>query len=208
MLASIVGGVDWTEVVRPLEKISMVYRAVFAFYILFMVIGVLNILTGIFVGRAGELSGLDRDLVIQAQLTRDEAFFFQMKRIFEEADADGSGTITWDEFKGYLENDRVKAYLSAQQLDAFDARTFFDILNGESGNEMSIEQFIVGCQRLRGQAKSVDLVALLHETRSMSRKLKMFMRKMERPYGPAPPPLPLDTPQASPSLVDYGDPVF
>uniref|UniRef100_A0A7S0AQ50 EF-hand domain-containing protein n=1 Tax=Pyrodinium bahamense TaxID=73915 RepID=A0A7S0AQ50_9DINO len=207
-MASIVGGVSWTDVVRPLEKISLVYRALYAFYIAFVVIGVLNVLTGIFVERACELSGLDRDLVIQTQLKRDETFLMEMQRIFEEADADGSGSISWEEFKGYLENDRVKAYLSAQQLDAFDARTFFDILNGESGNEMSIEQFIVGCQRLRGQAKSVDLVALLHETRSMSRKLKMFMRKMERPYGPAPPPLPLDTPQASPSLVDYGDPVF
>jgi len=208
LLASIVGGVDWTEVMRPLEKISTVYRLLFSFYIVFVVVGVLNVLTGIFVERACELSGLDQDLVIQSQMKRNETFNNEMKRIFEEADSDGSGTLTWEEFKFYLENDRVKAYLSAQQLDAFDARTFFDILNGGNGNEMNIEQFIVGCQRLKGQAKSVDLVALLHETRSMSRKLKMFMRKMERPYGPAPPPLPLDTPQASPSLVDYGDPVF
>jgi len=179
LMASIVGGVSWTDVVRPLEKISLVYRALYAFYIAFVVIGVLNVLTGIFVERACELSGLDRDLVIQTQLKRDETFLMEMQRIFEEADADGSGSISWEEFKGYLENDRVKAYLATQQLDAFDARTLFDILNKGNGEEMSIETFIVGCRRLKGLAKSVDLVAVLQETRSLGRKLKAFMRRIE-----------------------------
>jgi len=179
LLASIVGGVSWVDVVRPLEKISIFYRVLFCFYIVFVVIGVLNVLTGIFVERACELSGLDRDLVIQSQLLRNEAFLIEMKNVFEEADADSSGTISWDEFKGYLENDRVKAYLSFQQLDAFDARTLFDILNEGNGDGMSIESFIVGCQRLKGVARSVDLVATLQETRSINAKMKSLMRRLE-----------------------------
>jgi len=179
LLASIVGGVDWADVIRPLEKISMFYRVLFSFYIVFVVIGVLNVLTGIFVERACELSGLDRDLVIQTQIKRNETFLIEMKRIFEEADADGSGSICWNEFKRYLENDRVKAYLAFQQLDAFDARSLFDILTEGKDAEMSIERFISGCQRLRGQAKSVDMVAALQETRSINSKLKALMRKMD-----------------------------
>jgi len=83
----------------------------------------LKVLTGIFVGRASELSGLDRDLVIQSELKRNQTFHYEMQRIFEEADLDGSGTISWPEFKNYLENDKAKAYLATQQLDAFDARS-------------------------------------------------------------------------------------
>mmetsp|Transcript_81182 Transcript_81182/g.250550 ORF Transcript_81182/g.250550 Transcript_81182/m.250550 type:complete len:695 (+) Transcript_81182:236-2320(+) len=179
LLASIVNGVGWVDVAKPLESISMVYRWLFSFYVVFVVIGVLNVLTGIFVERACELSGLDKDLVIQTQLKRNETFLVEMKRIFEEADADESGTISWEEFKGYLENDRVQAYLSTQQLDAFDARQLFDILNGETDNEMSIESFIVGCQRLRGMARSVDVVSVLQETRAMHRKLKFLMRRLD-----------------------------
>jgi len=179
LLASIVNGVGWIDVVRPLEQISMVYRCLYAFYVVFVVIGVLNVLTGIFVERACELSGMDKDLVIQTQMKRNETFLKEMKRIFEEADSDGSGTISWEEFKGYLENDTVKAYFSTQQLDAFDARTLFDVLNDGTGNEMSIEKFIVGCQRLKGLARSVDLVAVLQEARSANRKLKSLMRRLE-----------------------------
>jgi len=178
LLAGITGGVDWTEVVKPLEEISVAYQILYVFYTVFVVIGVLNVLTGIFVERANELSGLDRDLVIQSQLKRNETFLDEMKRIFEEADEDGSGTISWEEFRHYLENDRVKAYLATQQLDAFDARTLFDILNEGKEEELSIETFIVGCQRLRGIARSVELVAVLQETRAINRRLKAVSRSL------------------------------
>jgi len=61
---------------------------VFCFFIGFFQIALLNVLTGIFVERACELSGLDRDLVIQAESLRRESFLEEMKHIFEDADAD------------------------------------------------------------------------------------------------------------------------
>jgi len=180
LLAGITGGEDWLAATRPLHEISAVYPLLFAFYIVFVVIGVLNVLTGIFVERAQELSGLDKDLVIQTELKRNENFLVEMRRVFEEADADHSGTISWTEFRGYLKNDRVKAYLATQQLDAFDARTLFDILNVGADEEISLDKFIVGCMRLKGMARSVDVVAVLQETRSVSRRLKALMREFEQ----------------------------
>uniref|UniRef100_A0A7S0FPR2 EF-hand domain-containing protein n=1 Tax=Pyrodinium bahamense TaxID=73915 RepID=A0A7S0FPR2_9DINO len=107
-----------------------------------------------------------------------------MKRIFEEADADGSGTINWKKFKDYVENDRVKAYLSTQQLEASDARTLFEMLKeGNDSEEIAVEQFIVGCQRLKGLAKSIDLAAVLQETRSMNRKMRVLVRKLDSTPG-------------------------
>uniref|UniRef100_A0A7S4UQ20 EF-hand domain-containing protein n=1 Tax=Alexandrium monilatum TaxID=311494 RepID=A0A7S4UQ20_9DINO len=179
LLASIIGGVSWTDVVRPLEQISLVYRVLFTFYVTFVVIGVLNVLTGIFVERACELSGLDKDLVIQTQMKRNETFLMEMKKIFEECDSDCSGSISWGEFKEYLENDRVKAYLSTQQLDAFDARTLFDIISDGQGEEINVENFLVGCQRLKGIAKSVDVVAVLQEMRSLSKRVRSVQRQLE-----------------------------
>lgn len=175
LLQCITSGVDWDEVSRPLAHTTWFYMVIFAFYITFVVIGVLNVLTGIFVERAQELSGLDRDLLVQSEMKRDKAFLDQMKNIFEEADEDNSGSITWDEFKKYLENDEIRAYLSAQQLDACDARQLFDLLDVHGKLQVSMPDFIIGLLRLRGMAKSVDLVALLKETRDMNLKLRSFM---------------------------------
>merc|ERR1712113_170450 len=79
---------------------------------------------------------------------------------------------------GYMKDDRTKAYLATQQLDAFDARTLFDILNVGDG-EIGIDHFIAGCMRLKGLAKTVDLVAVLQETRAMHRRMKIMMKNFE-----------------------------
>merc|ERR1719362_2261887 len=179
LLASITGGVDWTDAVTPLDRISTIYRCLWTFYIIFVVIGVMNVLTGIFVERACELSGLDKDLVVQAEVKRNELFVNEMKKLFREADTDGSGTISWQEFKEYLENPQVQAYLCTKQLNAFDARAFFDVLKDEQEDELDLEAFIVGCQRLKGQARSVDLLAVLKECRDNRRDLKALLRRLD-----------------------------
>jgi len=178
LLAAITGGIDWQEAVVPLDHISRLYRGLWSFYVVFVVIGVLNVLTGIFVERACELSGLDRDLVVQSEMKRNETFLVEMKRIFEEADADHSGTITWQEFKKYMENPRVQAYFSTKQLDAFDARSLFELFSQDHAEEIGIEEFVMGCQRLKGMARSVDLLAVLRESRETKRVLKALLRRI------------------------------
>merc|ERR1719486_1336235 len=101
------------------------YSLLFAFYVIFVVIGVLNVLTGIFVERACELNGLDRDLVIQAESLRREAFIDEMKYIFTEVDGDKQGTISWKEFRDYCKNPATQAYLATHHIDASDARNLF-----------------------------------------------------------------------------------
>merc|ERR1719440_311146 len=62
LLAAILGGADWVDIVRPLAQASEIYRLAFAFYIVFVVVGVLNILTGIFLDSAKDFK--DRDLIV------------------------------------------------------------------------------------------------------------------------------------------------
>lgn len=178
MLAAITGGIDWTDAVEPLEDISTLYQVLWVFYIVFVVIGVLNVLTGIFVERACELSGLDKDLVIQAEIRRSESFLVEMKRIFQEADADHSGKMSWPEFRNYMQNPRMRAYFATKQLDAYDARTFFDMMRDEGSEEVDLQTFMLGCLRMKGMAKSVDLLAVLRETRETKRTLKDLVRKL------------------------------
>jgi len=119
-----------------------------------------------------------------------------MKKIFDEADANGSGTINWHEFKAYLENPRVQAYLGTKQLNAFDARLFFDVLKDGRTDELDLEAFVVGCQRLKGQARSVDLLAVLKECRENRRDLKLLIRRLDGvlPADPGSPKTPSSNP--------------
>merc|ERR550532_65936 len=102
-----------------------------------------------------------------------------MTKIFDEADTDGNGKVSWHEFKTYLENPHVHAYLCTKQLHAFDAREFFDVLKEDRADELDLEAFIVGCQRLKGEARSADLLAVLKECRENRRDLKRVLRRLD-----------------------------
>merc|ERR1711988_321314 len=63
LLASISGGTDWITIMEPLGEIHWGYRVVFTFYVFFVVVGVLNVLTGVFLESAQDVH--DRDLTVQ-----------------------------------------------------------------------------------------------------------------------------------------------
>jgi hypothetical protein len=179
LLQAITNGIDWGKIWTFFHEMDEhLYAYLFVGYVTFVVIGIMNVLTGIFVERAVELGGVDRALAIQAEIKRSEAFTTDMKRIFEEVDEDKSGTISWSEFKEYLGNEEVRAYLAAQQLDPFDARQLFDIVNEQNEEEIGLEQFIASCMRLRGQAKSVDVVTILREQKLLTVKMKKWSTQM------------------------------
>uniref|UniRef100_A0A7S1MKT1 EF-hand domain-containing protein n=1 Tax=Alexandrium catenella TaxID=2925 RepID=A0A7S1MKT1_ALECA len=165
--------------VQPLAEISVFYQVLFAFYVLFVITGVLNVLTGAFVQRACEFSKLDRDLVVQSEMNSHHAFLGAMKGIFEEVDADSTGKITWHNFREYLQNEHAQAYFSAHQLDTSDARELFLLLDVDEEDEVGIEDFILGCERLRGQARSSDVQTLLRESKRMGQKNIRALRKLE-----------------------------
>jgi len=179
LLLAISGGIDWSDIVVPLHEISLWYQVLFCFYVLFVIIGVLNVLTSAFVQRACELSRLDRDLVIQSEMVSNESFLADMKGIFEEVDTEGTGCIDWPQFHAFIHNEQVQAYFATQQLDTSDARELFNLLDQDGDGEVCIEEFILGCKKLRGQAKSSDVATLMRENKKASTKTLRAMRKLE-----------------------------
>lgn len=179
LLLAVANGSNWEELVEPLSRISPVYQVLFTFYVVFVLIGVLNVLTSSFVQRACELAKLDRDVVIHSELASNENFIAEMKDIFEEVDAGGTGKITWDTFRAFMQDEHVQAWFASQQLDTSDARELFNLLDVNGDNEVGIEEFIMGCKKLRGQAKSADVVSLLRESKRTTQRTVRYLKKIE-----------------------------
>merc|ERR1712110_150309 len=94
LIASISGGLDWIDASWPLLQIDPMYLIVYLSFVMFCVFGLMNILTGIFVANTKEVSRIDRDLVIRAQLNDRKSFANQLKNILRSVDKDGTGTIS------------------------------------------------------------------------------------------------------------------
>lgn len=178
----ICGGVNWGEVYLDLDRVSWFVSIIFLVYIFFVMFGVLNVVTGAFVDSMRLVSQRDQDYAIEEELKCTNRFRTDVTKIFEEADADDSGTLCWEEFEAHLVDERVKAYFKSLELDTSEARALFVLLDVEETNEVPIEKFIDGCMKMRGDAKSIDVNMLLYENEKMLSKITSFTEYAEEQF--------------------------
>merc|ERR1712032_1005353 len=155
LLLAITGGVNWIEVVRPMNSIHWFYQVAFSFYILFVIFGVMNVLTGVFMESAAEF--VDRDLMIQSQLASTERFVRELAELFMEFDPEGVGKASAASISAGLQSENVQAYLGANGLECIDVAAMLSSIDKEGAKEVTPQEFVLGMLKLRGIAKQADL---------------------------------------------------
>jgi len=178
------GGVDWSELLRPLQDVHYAFYTVFfIFYVVFTVFGVMNVLTAVFVDAASHVSELDRDLLVQEHMEKTSARAGILRKLFREADTDNSNTVSLAEFQDHLQNDEVVAHLKVLELDIFEVRGLFQLLDINQKGEVDIDEFVVGMMRLKGGAKGVDVASLIYENRKVVVRLAAFMKFVQNKFS-------------------------
>merc|ERR1719160_2243153 len=97
LFQTITGGRDWYEFYDELSLLSFSHRWLYLLYISFAMFAVFNVVAAVFVESAMQSSAQDRELLIREQLRDSQAYQAKMMDVFEEMDADGTGTITYEE---------------------------------------------------------------------------------------------------------------
>jgi len=170
LFQSISGGLDWDDSVSPLiDYVSPWLALLFSLYIAFAVFALFNIVTGVFVESALATAKGDQDLLLM----------HNVRQLFNSADVDQNGNITWDEFQSSLENEQMIMYFQAIDLDISEAREIFKLIDIDDSGSIDPEEFLNGCFRLRGSAKAIDLAVLMHETKRMNKRWYVHARFLE-----------------------------
>jgi hypothetical protein len=179
LLAAISGGTDWLDIMTPVKRISWTYQMVFSFYVVFVVIGVVNVLTGVFLESAAEYR--DRDLTVAAQMEHLDSFVGEMLELFYEFNPDQDGNcIGWDDFEKYLHQERVEAYLASHMLEATHAKLLFRMLDGDKSGKIDISEFVIGMYKLKGAAKAYDCRILLRHMCALTTLVKEMHQQLGR----------------------------
>eukprot|EP00927_Polykrikos_kofoidii_P083060 TRINITY_DN8418_c0_g1_i3.p1 TRINITY_DN8418_c0_g1~~TRINITY_DN8418_c0_g1_i3.p1 ORF type:complete len:664 (-),score=99.18 TRINITY_DN8418_c0_g1_i3:158-2149(-) len=160
LFQAITDGFHWRELLEPLEKhCSPWFTVVFVIYIGFTQLAVMNILTGLFVESA----------IKTAEEDKRRGVGNKMRKIFEAADSDGSGTISYCEFMFCMEKDPLMAaYLSALDIRTEQAKELFRLLDTDCSGEVDYDEFTQGCIRLQGPVKAIDFAAFIVEWRMLN----------------------------------------
>lgn len=169
-----VSGGDWGVLARPIADISTEATCIYGLYIMVVIFGILNILTGTFVETAVHASSQDRDNAIDATLQEESSYLNKLRVVFEEGDTDNSGQMSFEEFEKHLQKEDVAAYLDSMGLDASEARGIFQLLDVDNSNSIYIDELVAGCMRLKGQARAVDMATLVYENKRMMKRHVLF----------------------------------
>lgn len=182
MYACMSSGIGWSDIANELHEISWINSAMIGFFIFFCTVVVMNIITGIFVDTAIQSAQSDRDEIIQEQIHSQESELAKLKQAFLEADNDGSMTITLVEFQDHLKDQHVRAHLASIGLEIHEAMGLFKLLDIDGSGAVGIEEFVIGCMRLKGSAKSIDLATLMYENKRMLEQASHFHQYCEAQF--------------------------
>jgi len=179
LFTSITGGNDWMMYADPLRKDSIgeSYFILFAFYIAFCLVGMLNVVTGIFVDSA--VCTRTQDEVVDNFREELRRTTLEVKEIFKAADTDGSGTMSLEEFRKHMQTPWVRAYFSGLEIDPSEVLSIFTLLDRNGSNQVDIDEFVNGTMKLKGHAKSVDMLAMMYDSARFQPKFNMFCSYME-----------------------------
>jgi len=172
LFQTLTGGVDWGETLAPLmEHVSPYVGIVFCLYISFGVLCMLNVVTGIFVESACNSSAEEKDCNMVSRLQN-----FLCKT--------DSGVLTWEDFEARLYDPEIQLYFKTVDLDVSEAQGLFRLLDADNNGTVEAEEFVMGCLRLRGWAKAVDLATLMYETRRWHRRIDRMLKEVVQQTKP------------------------
>jgi len=151
----------WVYVGRPLVERQPLYAIFLFLFIMIFTFGLLNMIVAMVVEKT-LVQARKMDEFTERELRNVVAHELQqMQYIFEESDTDGSGMISREEFETALrKNARVQERLQNMDIPTDDADMLYSIFDANLSGNLSIEDLMQGCARIRSHNPKLDAFAM------------------------------------------------
>jgi len=140
-------------------------------YFGFAVLVLMNLVTAILVDNAVVCSQQDHDILLLQKAAERKKELKELQELFVLIDADGSGTITWEEFKISFNNAEVRRKWALLDFEPDECKDLFDLLDDGSDGGIVLEEFFDGLQHMQGQAMSRDILRIQKTLKSIVKGL-------------------------------------
>lgn len=175
LFSSICNGLNWGEIADKLNALSRVWGYLYTIFVAFCLFAVLNVMTGMFCQSAIESAERDQDLHIQNAMNNKQQQVEMFMSIFHMLQEDrgrrASGNITFMEFEQLFDREQIRTFFQALDVEAKDAWTLFKLMDVSGNGDLDASEFVDGCMRLKGPARSIDVSLLLQEQRRIRKKI-------------------------------------
>ena len=139
LFRALMNGFDWSVAADALLPLGEFWVQLFHLYIAFCGLAVLNVITGVFVNSAIKTREKDHETLMQNMYKLKDL----VGDLWKKLDKAGAGKITITEFERMFEEEDMRAFFGAIEMNAMDAWTLFDSLDADGDHLISFEALLI-----------------------------------------------------------------
>ncbi|CAK0820690.1 unnamed protein product [Prorocentrum cordatum] len=106
---------------------------------------------------------MDNQIMVWQKERQVEMHTRKMKAFFAEADTSHDGTVALQEFRDIMEVEWVRTWLASMDMSSGDVDQLFTLIDTSQDGLITVEELIKGVSKLKGAARSIDLVTMMSE---------------------------------------------
>lgn len=141
-------------------------------YMAFAVFVLMNLVTAIIVENAMASSQSDHEHALQEKAMKRKRDLTELRNLFLLMDADGSGTLSWDEFQQSFADPVMKKKWMLLDFQAEEGQELFKLLDDGDG-EIETAEFFDGLTRMKGPAQAKDVYRLQKSIAKLREELEV-----------------------------------
>jgi len=165
---------------RIIDEVNPIYAVFYFLYVYIVVFVATRIVAALFMKETLSQYANDAEMMVKER-SRKSAWIKQtLYNLFDEADANRDGTLTREELRSFLSHNKVQLWLKELGCDASDQNAFITLLDDSGGNTVTRDEFVYSITRLRGEARSQDLVQVFNTIRRLTNHVKEIGDSVER----------------------------
>lgn len=172
------GGADWDDLATPMKQAGIVYYMIFCVWQATFLFIIMNCLTSLFVDATLQVAAKDEELLINDQLAQKQEYMAKLVSLFHALDRQHTGLISHEDFLTHMSDPRMAGFAASLELDDAHLEQMFTILSHGGEQGVDLETFVMGCIKLKGNAKSVDVLDILQTLKALERVANRQQKEM------------------------------
>eukprot|EP00929_Paragymnodinium_shiwhaense_P105162 TRINITY_DN7007_c0_g1_i1.p1 TRINITY_DN7007_c0_g1~~TRINITY_DN7007_c0_g1_i1.p1 ORF type:complete len:590 (-),score=105.01 TRINITY_DN7007_c0_g1_i1:249-2018(-) len=157
---------NWVPISRVvIEHVSEWWMLFFIFYRTIVGFACLKVVTAIFNAETFRVTQIDDDVMLMHKERQVAIHTQRMQQLLLEGDESLDGELNIEEFRSLMYDKGVQKWLSAQEIELKDVEVAFEMIDSDSNGRVSAEELVRGLARLKGSARSVDVLTMMQSLR-------------------------------------------